>query len=56
MTHLYVKLDQVCSYSHYEDAEWGSWEEIWENSFGGVSLDKSLFYYPEEIPIDFNLQ
>lgn len=55
MTHLYVKLYQVCSYSHYEDDEWGSWEEFWVNSFGGVSLDKSLFYYPEEVPIDFNV-
>jgi hypothetical protein len=44
-----------CTHSYYEDREWGSWEETWENHLDGVSLDKDRFYYPESVPTDFEV-
>lgn len=55
MSHLYVKIDSQCTHSYYEDREWGSWEETWFNTFGGVSLDKERYFYPESVPIDFEV-
>jgi hypothetical protein len=55
MTHLYVKIISNCIHSFYEEREWGSWEETWENHLDGISLDKDRFYYPESVPTDFEV-
>lgn len=53
MTHLYVKMNSRCIHSHYEEREYGSWEETWTNSIEGVRLEDNVFC--EKVPIDFEV-
>lgn len=53
MTHLYVKMNSSCIHSHYEERQWGSWEETWTNSLEGVRLEDNVFC--EKVPVDFEV-
>src|SRR5574343_553946 len=53
MTELYVKIDSVCTFSEYENAQYGSWSKSWSNRFYRASMHK--IDYDESVPIDFEV-
>jgi hypothetical protein len=53
VTEVYVRINDICTHSFREDRDWGSWEETYMNSLGGVYLNKDC--YGESVPVDFEV-